>query len=133
MSSHKDRGAIPITKNLSRSSEVILVGDFIEPTTSFGDQIQQIAQQGCKGSLIQILDPAEETFPFQGKINFKSMVGPDSHLLQRAEEIRTDYLEGLEKHRNYLKDIAANVGWKFFYFSTETNVEVILKLILIII
>ena len=58
------------------------------------------------------------------------MVGPDSHLLQRAEEIRTDYLEGLEKYRNHLKDIAANVGWKFFYFSTETNAEVILKLIL---
>ncbi len=130
MSSNKDKGAIPVTKSLSKSSRVILVSDFINPSTSFEKQARQLAQQGCKGSLIQILDPAEETFPFQGRIKFESIEGRDSQLLQRAEEIRIDYMNGLAEHRNYLNKIAKDIGWEFFNFSTETKAEVILKLVL---
>ena len=55
--------SLPPPATLSRFSECLLFSDFLEPVEETAARIEAIAGQGVRGHLVQILDPAEETFP----------------------------------------------------------------------
>ena len=46
------------------SPSALLFSDFLEPIEDTVARFQQIASQGVRGHLVQILDPAEETLPY---------------------------------------------------------------------
>ena len=121
---------IPYEAGISQHCELIILSDFLASPEQYEVTVKKIAQNGCRGVFVQILDPAEETFPFNGKITFKDMEGFQSRSVHRAEEIREGYLAQLAIHRRNLIKTLDSIGWRFLNFTTETGAEEILHTIL---
>ena len=87
--------SLPPPARLSRFSECLLFSDFLEPVEETAERIEAIAAQGVRGHLVQILDPAEETLPYEGRTEFSASEGRDRVIAGRAENLRERYQERL--------------------------------------
>ena len=109
----------PPAEPLPRFAGVVLIADFLEPISLYRESIAALAARGCIGHCLQILDPAEEGFPFSGRIRFEGTEDEAPHLLRRADRIRDEYREKLALHREALKDLATTFGWSFASYNTD--------------
>ena len=111
--------SLPSATRLPRFSSAVLAGDFLEPPAEIATAVTRIAEAGVKGHLVQVADPAEETFPYNGRIEFHEMAGPLKFLSARAESLRGAYAEKLMRHRAALNDICRRIGWSFTIHRTD--------------
>ena len=66
-----------------------------------------------------LLDPAEETLPYDGRTEFLSPTGDEIWLADRVEAIRGDYQSRLAAHRDEIAHHAARLGWSFMIHHTD--------------
>src|SRR4029079_251144 len=78
-----------------------------------------LAADGAPGHLIQILDPAEETFPYEGRTEFLSPAGGAREMTDRAEGLLGRYRQRFEAHRAELAATAKRLGWSFLVHHTD--------------
>ena len=69
------------------------------------------ADRGVRGAILQVLDPAEEEFPFHGRTIFESMGGGIRHETQQAGDLRDRYLARLAERKDRLAELGRAVGW----------------------
>ena len=55
----------------SALSEVVVLSDFWSPLSDIRTMLAGLSASGAHGTLIQIVDPAEETFPYSGRVEFE--------------------------------------------------------------
>ena len=72
-----------------------------------------------RGHLVQVLDPAEESLPFKGRIRFVGMEAEGATIVERTEDARDTYVRRLAIHREGLRDLAARSGWSFAVHHTD--------------
>jgi uncharacterized protein (DUF58 family) len=102
-----------------RRSNLVLVSDLLRPAEDIVSFINEAAAQGTHGHIVQVFDPAEESWPFEGRILFED-TGAGHHLLAgRAESLRATYREKLEAHRDAIGDAARRAGWSFIVHHTD--------------
>ncbi len=113
---------------LARHSRGVLFGDFWEPLEETRARVSVLAGQGVRGHLLQVIDPAEETLPYAGRVRFEGVGGggADPALVPRVEAVREVYAERLARHRAGLSAIAAGAGWSFATHRTDAAPEVAL-------
>ena len=51
--------SLPAFESLPRYGRVVLIGDFLSPLDEIRDSIAAFANQGIRGHLVQVLDPAD--------------------------------------------------------------------------
>lgn len=123
LSEEAEGGDTPPPAALPRHSTILAAGDFfIEPST-FETMIALFAASGAKGHLIQVVDPAEEEFPYEGRVRFEGVEGFDTSLIGRAQSLRSVYRSRFEAHRSELQRIAARYGWTFLAHRTDRPPE----------
>jgi len=72
---------------------------------------------------VQIFDPAEESWPFEGRILFEDQ-GPGQQLLTgRAESLRDTYRAKLEAHREEIAEAVRRAGWSFIVHHTDAAAQ----------
>jgi uncharacterized protein (DUF58 family) len=114
---------------LSRHSEVVIFSDFLEPETKLAKVFAAIARQSVRGHLLQILDPAEESLPYQGRVEFFDQESGTRYIAERAETLREDYRRKLAAHKAAIAAQAANLGWTpFLHHTDHPAVEALLPL-----
>jgi uncharacterized protein (DUF58 family) len=113
------RGSLPPVEILPRNSTLILMGDFLIPRDDITRTLSGFASYGVTGHLMQILDPAEETLPFSGRVRFEGMEGEGTALIGRVEDVRSDYRAALIRHRQELKELTRSLGWTFAIHHTD--------------
>jgi uncharacterized protein (DUF58 family) len=69
--------------------------------------------------LVQVLDPIEETFPFDGRIEFTDPELGTRLTAGRAENWKEDYHNKLEAHRAEIRDMARRAGWTYVLHHTD--------------
>ncbi len=116
---HKALGSFPTSPEMKRFSECILFSDFLCPLEETCEMIRQLSGRGIRGHLVQILDPAEETLPYRGRVLFESMDGRLSLLAGRAEELRKEYQERLAIHRETIRQTARKHRFSFLLHHTD--------------
>ena len=79
-----------------------------------------------RGHLVQILDPAEETLPYNGRTEFAASEGGERLIAGRAEDLRERYRKRLERHRLDLQEAARQLGWSFVLHHTDRPAEEVL-------
>jgi uncharacterized protein (DUF58 family) len=114
-----DAPTLPPGVELTRFSSVVLFSDFLEPIERVGQTVAQYSSSELRGHLVQVLDPAEETFPFAGRLEFEDAFGRDRLTVGRAEGLRDDYRRTMARHRAELARLAARVGWSFTVHRTD--------------
>ena len=118
-----ERGAtasdLPAYEKLPRHGQVIWIGDLLAPLEATAALILRYADAGLKGHLLQVLDPAEESLPFAGRVRFEGLEDESSLLISRVESIRTGYAERLQRHRDGLVALTRGAGWTFATHRTD--------------
>src|SRR6202034_3822155 len=81
--------------------------------------LTQLSGSGAHGHAVQIVDPAEETFPYWGRIEFVEPDGGGRITAGRAEVWRTDYAAHVAGHRAEIRAETDRLGWSFAIHRTD--------------
>ena len=104
---------------LNRFSGLIMFSDFLAPPVAIRERLEMLASGGAVGHMVQILDPAEETLPYQGRTEFIGPSGRERWVADRVEALRPKYKAKLEAHRAEVAEIARRFGWTFMLHHTD--------------
>jgi uncharacterized protein (DUF58 family) len=111
--------SLPPKARLSRFSSAILVGDFLDPPEAITRRLNEMAEGGVQGHLIQVLDPAEETLAYEGRVEFRGPEGGERWIADRVETLRGAYHKKLAAHRDEIAEAARRIGWSFLVHHTD--------------
>jgi uncharacterized protein (DUF58 family) len=114
-----ERASLPPSFAPSALSEVVLLSDLWSPTSEVLATIAQLSGTGAQGHVVQIVDPAEESFPYSGRIEFIEPEGAGSVTAGRAEIWRNDYTGLVERHRAAIRAETDRLGWTFTIHRTD--------------
>ncbi len=103
----------PVTDGMVSHGRAVFLSDFLGDLTAVEAGLGRASDRGVRGALIQVLDPAEEEFPFDGRTIFESMGGTLRYETQKAGDLRTRYLAKLAERKDRLSSLARAVGWHF--------------------
>ncbi|MFO1061517.1 MAG: DUF58 domain-containing protein [Dongiaceae bacterium] len=111
--------SLPPAQALPRHAHLVLIGDFLSPLPALESRLRGFAERGVHGHLLQVLDPAERSLPFLGRIRFEGLESEGETLLSRVETVRQDYQDRLARHCDGLAAIARAFGWSFATTATD--------------
>src|ERR1700674_5261852 len=99
--------------------EVCVLGDLWSPAAEVVGSIANLSANGAGGHVVQIVDPAEETFPYSGRVEFLEPEGAGSITVGRAESWRGDYVRRLADHRETIRNETDRRNWSFAVHRTD--------------
>ena len=102
----------------SALAEIVVLSDFWSPIAEIRTMLAGLSASGAHGTLIQIVDPAEETFPYSGRIEFVEPEGGGVITAGRAERWADDYVARVALHRDEIRAETNKLDW---LFSTHTT------------
>jgi uncharacterized protein (DUF58 family) len=114
-----ERASLPVGFAPAALSEIVMLSDLWSPIDEIRTIITQLSTNGSQGHLVQIVDPAEETFPYSGRIEFIEPEGAGEITAGRAENWRVDYEARLTRHREEIRAEADRLGWSFTIHRTD--------------
>jgi uncharacterized protein (DUF58 family) len=114
-----ERASLPPSFAPSPLAEVVLLSDLWNPIDEVRRTITQLSGSGAHGHVVQIVDPAEETFPYWGRIEFIEPEGGGRITAGRAETWRTDYAARVKRHRAEVRAETDRLGWSFTIHRTD--------------
>jgi uncharacterized protein (DUF58 family) len=114
-----ERASLPPNFVPSPLAEVVLLSDLWSDIGDVRGKISQLAGRGSRGHVVQIVDPAEETFPYWGRVEFVEPEGFGRVTAGRAETWRTDYIERVARHRAEIRRETDRLGWSFAIHRTD--------------
>jgi len=107
-----DYGA-PDATGMATHGRAVFISDFLGDLAGVEAAIGAASDKGVRGALVQVLDPAEEDFPFDGRTIFESMGGSLRHETLRAGDLRGRYLARLAERKTRLETLARASGWHY--------------------
>ena len=124
-----ERTSLPPTFSPSALAETVVLSDLWSPIARVHETIAQLSANGSAGHVVQIVDPAEETFPYSGRIEFVEPEGAGTITAGRAETWRADYIERIKRHRADIRTETDRLGWSFIVHRTDRPAsELLIKL-----
>jgi uncharacterized protein (DUF58 family) len=100
---------------------VVLLSDLWSDIADVRRIIAQLSSSGTHGHIVQIVDPAEETFPYWGRIEFIEPEDGRRITAGRAENWRADYITQIAQHRAAIRSEADRLGWSFSIHRTDRS------------
>ncbi len=116
---HASGEGLPVPEPVPRHSELVMFGDFLEPYEKIAAAITGYVRRGVRGHLIQILDPAEQALPFDGRVRFSGMEDETDTLVPRVDSVRQGYHDRLAEHQDRLRALTRAAGWSFAVHTTD--------------
>ena len=119
----EDDYADPEARGMIPHSRAMFVSDFLGDIDAVEAALTKAADRGARGVLLQVLDPAEESFPFQGRTIFESVGGTMAHETLKAGELRDRYLERLATRKARLEHLSRLTGWQYLCHHTNESAQ----------
>lgn len=110
---------VPPLEPLPRYANLVMFSDFLGPLEEITAAVGTYAARGLRGHLVQVLDPAEESLPFTGRIRFAGFENEGDTLINRTENVRSQYRDRLDARRESLRQIARRNAWTFTVHHTD--------------
>ncbi len=114
-----ERASLPLSFAPSPLAEIVVLSDLWSPIGEVLATIGQLSATGAQGHVVQIVDPAEESFPYSGRIEFIEPEGAGTVTAGRAEIWREDYHRLLARHRAAIRAETDRLGWTFTVHRTD--------------
>lgn len=115
--------SLPPMVEVPRHSEMVWVADFLGDIPALDARMRLYAQMGCQGHLIQVLDRAEVTFPYQGQVVFEGLEGEGRYVVSQASGVKAAYEERFQTHQKMLQDLAHHHQWSLVTHFTDQPAE----------
>ena len=114
----EDRSLPPI-EPLPRHARLVMLGDMLSPIGEIERTLREFAAMGVAGHLLQVIDPAELSLPYDGRIHFEGLEDEGGVVIGRVDNIREDYAEAMRRHRQALGTLTRSLGWTFASHVTD--------------
>ena len=111
----------------SALAEIVVLSDFWSPISEIRAMLAGLSASGAHGTLVQIVDPAEESFPYSGRVEFVEPEGFGAITAGRAEKWAGDYVARVAQHRDEIRAETNKLDW---LFSTHTTSRAAAELLL---
>ena len=115
------RESLPPSFVPSALSEIVVLSDFWSPLHDITAMLAGLSASGAHGTLVQIVDPAEETFPYSGRVEFVEPEGGGAITAGRAERWAEDYVARVAAHRDEIRRETAGLDWLFTTHRTDRS------------
>jgi len=115
--------SLPEPEALPRHARLVLIGDFLAPLPETEALVRGFAARGARGHLLQVLDPAEESLPFSGRVIVHGCEGEEPLAVPRVDAVRAAYCARLAAHCDGLAAAARAAGWSFARHRTDHSPE----------
>jgi uncharacterized protein (DUF58 family) len=115
------RLSLPPTFVPSALAEIVVLSDLWSPIADIRTMLAGLSASGAHGTLMQIVDPAEETFPYSGRIEFVEPEGFGVITAGRAERWANDYAARLALHRDQIRAETNKLDWLFATHTTNRS------------
>lgn len=112
----------PDTDVVRDHAEIILFSDFLETRAEEAEHhsmFTKLSEKLIRGHLVQIVDPAEEAFPYSGRVEFRDPESGRKLNFGSAQSLREDYSALFEAHTLSLADFAKRLGWSHTLHHTD--------------
>ncbi|HEX2527406.1 MAG TPA: DUF58 domain-containing protein [Geminicoccus sp.] len=100
-------------------ARTVLFGDFLEPVDTLRSWLEPRVAAGVKGVLLHVVDPAEETFPYTGRMLIEGMEQDGSRLVENAGVLAARYRAVWQAHRDSLTEEARRRDWVHLVHRTD--------------
>lgn len=100
-------------------AEIVVLSDLWSPPDAIETMLAGLSASGAHGTLVQVVDPAEETFPYAGRIEFVDSEGAGAITAGRAETWAADYTARLARHRDRIRAATQGRDWLFAIHRTD--------------
>jgi uncharacterized protein (DUF58 family) len=114
-----ERASLPPSFAPSPLSEIVVLSDLWSPIADVETTIGQLSATGAHGHVVQVVDPAEESFPYSGRVEFIEPEGAGSVTAGRAEPWRNDYQGLIGRHRDAIRAATDLRTWSFAIHRTD--------------
>lgn len=118
-----DDYAPPEHRAMIPHARALFISDFLGPLDEVKLALSKAADRGVRGCMLQVLDPTEEAFPFQGRTIFESMGGTLRHETLKAGDLRDRYVERLAERKAELTALCSLAGWQFGVHHTDRSAQ----------
>lgn len=103
----------PEHRSMIPHARAVFLSDFLGDMSEVKLVLTKAVDRGVSGVMLQILDPAEELFPFHGRVIFDSIGGTLRHETLKAGELRARYQDRLAERKDELQALARVTGWQY--------------------
>jgi uncharacterized protein (DUF58 family) len=114
-----ERASLPPSFAPSALAEIVVLSDFWSPIAEVRRTLSQLSATGAQGHIVQIVDPAEETFPYSGRVEFVEPEGGGEITVGRAEAWKSEYEARIARHRAEIRAETDRLGWSFAIHRTD--------------
>jgi uncharacterized protein (DUF58 family) len=111
----------PTLHDIVPHGRAVVISDFLGDLAPLQSALAGAADKGLRGVILQVLDPVEEDFPFDGRTIFQSMGGAVSFETQAAGDLRSRYLDRLAARKTELAQMARALGWHLNCHHTQSS------------
>jgi uncharacterized protein (DUF58 family) len=117
---HTNAPALPPETTIERHNTLLWFSDFLEPLDAIEARMSALAAAGVRGFLVMVNDPAEEDFPFDGRVRFEAPDGKsETRIFGRAESIAEEYRLRFAAHVEALGLAARRLNWSLTRHRTD--------------
>jgi len=109
----------PDLLSIRRFSDVVVASDFLDPVEETMEWLDVLARHGVRTHLIEIADPAEETFPYSGRTEFVDPETRQKYTAGRAETLSREYRSLYIARREELASWCTRLGWSYTVNHTD--------------
>lgn len=110
---------LPELSGVKRHCDVILISDFLHPDHDYGAIIDTVALRGARLHMVEVCDPAEEDFPYEGRLEFRDPVNGANITVGRAQDWHSDYRNLYFARRESLARATRAVGGSYTVSRTD--------------
>src|SRR2546421_11308441 len=115
------RGSLPQSFVPTALAEIVVLSDFWSPIGEIRPMLAGLSGSGAQGTLVQVVDPAEESFPYSGRVEFVEPEGFGVITAGRAESWAQDYTARLALHRDQIRAETNKLDWLFTTHATDRS------------
>lgn len=115
--------ALPPAAQIPLNAAAVLCGDFLSPPEEIETAFAPLAARAGTGIVVQVLDPAELSLPFAGRVIFEESAGTEKHHIFHVESIRAAYRNRIDSHLAAVKGLCRKYGWHWVLHTTDKPVR----------
>lgn len=110
---------LPPELGLGSRARVVMISDFLSPPDELAARLKSYAAVGAGGALLMVIDPSEESFPFDGETLFLDTDGGEPFHAGDARQLRQAYAQRYAEHKRAIAAAAQGAGFGFLQHHTD--------------